>query len=127
MSDPVAVRLAEIEALPEDWDVDPRQGPAPVPDPSAMVAAREVVASLRASGVVVAPEDVDADVLGGVAVTVEGTAGRSAWFCLPNGHDGMVVVSAPVTTARSAGAALSPATLADAVAYLRGGPMPMWR
>ncbi len=127
MTDPVAARLAAIEALPEDWDVDPRLGPAPVPDRQALAAARSVVASLREAGVAVDPEDVDADVMGGVAVTLGGEAGRAAWVSLPNGHDGMVIVSTRSPAPWNAVAPLTPATLADAAAYLRGGPVPAWR
>ena len=77
--------LDGLASLPANWDGEG----AVAPNTRARSAAREVLLNLRARGVTTL--DVDADVLGGVAVTLYGdTEGRSVWFSC--GNDGAIVV-----------------------------------
>ena len=121
-------RLSELAALPWDWDLDmDGKTPAPVPDAASVEAARDVVRILTAHGVTVTAEDVCADVIGGVAVTIDDGACRQAWFSALNGVRTTVTLSDASGTFRVESDYLSDATLAQTVSFLRGGPMPEWR
>lgn len=121
-------RLSELAALPWDWDMDvDGKTPAPVPDVASIEAAREVVRILTEHGFTVTAEDILADVMGGIAVTTDDGAHREAWFSSLNGVRTIVTLSDSEGPLRVTGDYLSDATLAQTVAFLRGGPMPAWR
>lgn len=121
-------RLSELAALPWDWDMDmDGKSPAPVPDAASVEAARDVVRVLAEHGFTVTAEDVCADVMGGMAVTIDDGASREAWFSALNGVRTIVTLSDASGPVRVESDYLSDATLAQTVAFLRGGPMLEWR
>lgn len=121
-------RLSELAALPWDWDLDmDGKSTAPVPDAASVEAARDVVRILAAHGFAVTAADILADVQGGMAVTIDDGACREAWFSALNGVRTIVTLSDAAGPIRVGSDYLSDATLAQTVAFLRGGPMPEWR
>lgn len=81
--------LDGLAALPDNWDGEG----AVAPNAAARDAAREVLRALIDRGVTTL--DVDADVTGGVAVTLYGNAaGRSVWFSCDNTGEIVVIYSA---------------------------------
>jgi hypothetical protein len=85
ISDPMT-KLTKIAALSEGWD---REGAAP-PDNEAIGRAARTVAWAWKQGFQV--DDVDADVLGGVAVFIR-TGERSVWISIMNGGQGGALFS----------------------------------
>lgn len=76
------VDLAALALLDDGWDGEN----APAPSEDTILAAELVLTALMAQGVT--PDDVDADVLGGVSITVWSERGeRTAWFSILNGRD----------------------------------------
>lgn len=84
----VSYQLERLKRLAADWDGEG----APKPSRGAIAGASKVVAWVTAAGLEVT--DVDADVLGGVAVYLHGSAtGRSAWIACMNDGTSTVVLS----------------------------------
>lgn len=79
--------LDALTTLTDGWDGEN----APAPSPAAIEAARPLLLDLSARGVTTV--EVDADVMGGVAVTLYGaSAGNSAWFAFSNdGHNSLML------------------------------------
>jgi hypothetical protein len=77
--DAVARTLDALASLPDGWE----GGGAPVPSPASIHLARHAAAALRAVGL--APDEVDADAEGGVALTLfADTSSRAVWVAIPN-------------------------------------------
>lgn len=104
--------LDALATLSDGWDGED----APPPSAVAIDAAREVLRALLARDVTTL--DVDADVMGGVAVTLYGTrAGHSAWFACSNGGHASLMLSCP-DGALPGGETLGPGSVERAVAWV---------
>ena len=80
--------LSKLRGLPDDWDGEG----APKPNVESLSRAKEVIDWALDRALVI--EDVDADVLGGVAVWLVSAAGsrRRAWIaCMNDGQDTLVL------------------------------------
>lgn len=85
-------RLVELSAIGEDWDGDG----APSPAPAALARAEAVLRWADANGAEIV--DVDADVLGGIAIWLRGAQGRAWVACMNNGSDTLVTGEGANTT-----------------------------
>lgn len=78
--------LGELSSLTDDWDGEG----APKPSTDAIERARAILGALE-HGIDVDEVEVDADVLGGVALIVRSPQGKSVWIaCMNNGKDTVV-------------------------------------
>jgi hypothetical protein len=83
---PALQALDSLGEFPDNWD---REG-APSPSVEAITRANGMLKWATEAGLSVT--DVDADVLGGVAIWLVGDHGRRVWLsCMNNGHDSVVM------------------------------------
>lgn len=108
----------DIATLPVDWSVEDGHA-SPVPSAAAIAAARACLADISRLDVVC---DVDADVMGGVGITLYGSArGRSVWIALGNNGANTVIYGGGGTGLPD-GERLNAASLAKAIDWVNPSP-----
>lgn len=80
--------LDDLRKLADDWDGEG----APRPSDEAIERAKDIVRWACDRGIDLGDAEIDADVLGGVAIWIEPRPGRRAWIaCMNSGHDTLVL------------------------------------
>ena len=109
---PESARMADLRALSLGWDGDD----APAPSDDAIGKAKEILEWIQRNDLQI--DSVDADVLGGVDVYLNGTSGRTAWVAILNSGERSIVLS---HNGKATGHSLDKAELERMKSFLLGG------